>query len=56
VLQASNLGSPVTLADPKSVAACAYMDAARRLKGETIKMTIPTNKKSMFAGLFRRAA
>jgi septum site-determining protein MinD len=56
VLQASNLGSPVTLADPKSPAACAYLDAARRLKGETVKMTVPTNKKSMFAGFFRRAA
>ena len=31
-------------------------DAARRLKGETVKVTIPTNKKSMFSGLFRRAA
>jgi len=59
VLLASNLGSPVTLADPKSVAALAYVDAVRRLKGETVKMTIPTGKKSMFAGFwgfFRRAA
>ena len=56
MLLASNLGSPVTLADPKSAAATAYIDAARRLKGETVKLTIPTNKKSMFSGFFRRAA
>ena len=56
VLQASNVGSPVTLANPKSPAAHAYLDVARRLKGETVKMRIPTGKKKMFAGLFRRAA
>ena len=56
VLQASNVGSPITLANPKSPAAHAYLDVARRLKGETVKMTIPTGKKNIFAGLFRRAA
>jgi septum site-determining protein MinD len=56
VLQASNVGTPITLADPTSMAAQAYHDAARRLKGETVKMTIPTNKKGLFGGLFRRAA
>ena len=56
VLQASNLGSPVTLSDPRGVPARAYVDAVRRLKGETVEMMIPTSKKSLFGGLFRRAA
>jgi len=34
----------------------ASIDAARRLKGETVKLTIPTSRRSMFAGFFRRAA
>lgn len=55
VLQASNLGSPITLSEPDSAAAMAYADAARRLTGKNIPMTIPTQKKSFF-GLFRRAA
>jgi septum site-determining protein MinD len=56
VLQASNLGAPITLADPDSGPAKAYVDAARRLKGEKVPMTIPTGKKGFFGGLFRRAA
>jgi len=56
VLQASNVGSPITLAEPDSPAAMAYVDAARRLKGEKVPMTIPTPKKGLFGGLFRRAA
>lgn len=56
VLQASNVGSPITLAEPDSLAAMAYADAARRLKGEKVPMTIPTAKKGLFSGLFRRAA
>jgi septum site-determining protein MinD len=56
VLQASNLGAPITLAEPDSPAARAYLDAARRLKGEKVAMTIPTQKKGLFGGLFRRAA
>jgi septum site-determining protein MinD len=56
VLQASNVGSPITLAEPDSPAAMAYADAARRLKGEKVPMTIPTAKKGLFGGLFRRAA
>jgi len=54
VLKASNLGSPVTLADPTSVPARAYADAARRLMGETVAMEIPTDKKSLFGKLFGR--
>ena len=54
VLKASNLGSPVTLADPTSAPARAYADAARRLMGETVAMEIPTDKKSLFGKLFGR--
>jgi septum site-determining protein MinD len=56
VLQASNLGSPVVLSDPKSPSARAYIDAARRLKGESVEMIVPTSRKSFLGGLFRRAA
>src|SRR3954464_13762704 len=38
VLRASNLGTPVTLANPASAPAKAYLDAARRLKGETVEL------------------
>jgi len=44
----------VTLADPTSVPARAYADAARRLMGETVAMEIPTDKKSLFGKLFGR--
>jgi septum site-determining protein MinD len=52
VLRASNLGSPVTLSDPTTPAARAYLDAARKLKGETIPMAIPGDKKGLFERLF----
>jgi septum site-determining protein MinD len=54
VLRASNLGSPVTLAAPTSAPARAYFDAARRLLGETIDMTVPTDKKGLMSKLFGR--
>lgn len=56
VLKASNVGSPITLADPQSASARAYMDAARRLRGDSIEMTIPMEKKGFFGSLFGRAA
>ena len=56
VLKASNVGAPVTLANPDSGPARAYVDAVHRLKGESVAMTIPTDKKGLFGGLFRRAA
>ncbi len=56
VLKASNLGLPVVLADPASNSARAYADAARRIKGESVEMAVPTVKKGLFGGLFRRAA
>ena len=54
VLKASNVGAPVTLADPTSVPARAYMDAVRRLQGQTVEMVIPGEKKGLFGKLFGR--
>ena len=54
VLRASNLGSPVTLADPTSAPARAYADAVRRLMGEKVAMMVPSGKKSLFGKLFGR--
>jgi septum site-determining protein MinD len=56
VLRASNVGSPVTLSDPGSAPARAYMDAANRLKGQEIPMTIPTERRRIFDKLFGRRA
>jgi septum site-determining protein MinD len=57
VLRASNLGSPVTLNAPESAPARAYFDAARRLRGETLDMSVPSDRKGLFAKLFNwRAA
>ncbi len=54
VLRASNLGAPVTLADPTSAPARAYTDAARRLLGEKLAMSVPSGKKSLLSKLFGR--
>ncbi len=54
VLRASNLGAPVTLADPTSAPARAYTDAVRRLLGEKLAMSVPSGKKSLFGKLFGR--
>ncbi len=56
VLRASNLGTPVTLGDASSAPAIAYKDAARRLAGEQVAMTIPGEKKSLFGKIFGRRA
>jgi septum site-determining protein MinD len=56
VLRASNLGTPVSLSNVESAPARAYKDAARRLSGESIEMTIPTDKKSLLNKLFGRRA
>ncbi|MGH6922919.1 MAG: septum site-determining protein MinD [Propylenella sp.] len=56
VLRASNLGAPVTIANPMSAAARAYSDAAKRLAGETVVLTIPTDRRSFFGKLFTRRA
>jgi len=56
VLHASNLGSPVTLNNPASAPARAYRDAARRLRGESVPISIPSERKGLFDKLFRRSA
>lgn len=56
VLKASNLGSPVTINAPMSSPARAYRDAAKRLNGEEVEMTIPSGKKNLLGRLFGRRA
>src|SRR6476619_5989622 len=56
VLRASNLGSPVTLNNAASAPARAYLDAARRLKGDDVPMAIPSDRNGLFDKLFGRRA
>jgi septum site-determining protein MinD len=56
VLRASNLGAPVTLNNATSAAARAYLDAARRLKGDEVPMSIPSDRKGLLDKLFGRRA
>ena len=56
VLRASNVGCPVTMNNPLSAPARAYIDAARRLKGETVAMSVPSDRKSLLNKLFTRRA
>lgn len=54
VLRSSNLGAPVTLGSPNSAAARAYLDAVRKLQGETIVEV--QKQRSLFSKLFARRA
>jgi len=56
VPRSSNLGAPVPLCSPASAPARAYCDAARRLKGEAVPMTVPREAKHLLGRLFRRRA
>ena len=56
VLHASNMGLPVTLNNPASAPARAYADAARRLQGEQIPLTVPSEKATLFSKLLGRRA
>jgi septum site-determining protein MinD len=57
VLRASNIGTPVTLASPQSRPARAYLDAARRLRGEAVgEIEVPVEKQGILARLFARRA
>jgi septum site-determining protein MinD len=56
VLRASNMGSPVTISNAMSGPARAYLDAARRLKGDDVPMNIPSDRKGLFDKLFGRRA
>jgi septum site-determining protein MinD len=55
ILRASNVGAPVTLNNPASAPARAYTEAAKRLTGEDISMTIPA-KPNLLTKLFGRRA
>src|SRR3981081_4105989 len=56
VLRPSNVGSPVTLNNAASAPARAYMDAVRRLVGETVSMMVPVERKGLMNRLLRRRA
>jgi septum site-determining protein MinD len=56
VLRASNIGSPVTISNRTSAPARAYLDASRRLLGENLPMTVPSDRKGLFDKLFGRRA
>ena len=56
VLRASNLGAPITVCGRDSAPSRAYFDAARRLSGETVAMTIPSDSKSLLTRLLGRRA
>ena len=56
ILRASNLGAPVTMNAAGGQAALAYLEAARRLGGETVPVAIPDGKKTFFTRLFGRRA
>ena len=56
VLRASNVGSPVTLSNPASAPARAYLDATRRLLGEKIDMSVPAERVGLMNRLLGRRA
>src|SRR5436305_9368850 len=56
VLRASNIGTPVTISNAASAPARAYLDAARRLRGEEVPMSIPSERKRLLDKLFGRRA
>jgi septum site-determining protein MinD len=56
VLRASNIGQPVTVSDSTSAPGRAYIDAAMRLTGQDVPMTIPTERRGFFDKLFGRKA
>ncbi len=45
---------PVTLNNPDSAPARAYFDAARRLRGETVDVVVPLDRKGLIGRLFGR--
>ena len=56
VLRASNLGQPVTLSNAASAPARAYLDAAKRLQGESVAMRVPGQRRGLIGKLFGRRA
>jgi septum site-determining protein MinD len=56
VLTASNMGAPVTVHNPASAPAVAYMEAARRLLGEDVPFNAPAQRQGLLSRLFGRKA
>ncbi len=56
VLRASNIGSPVTLADSRSAPAMAYFDAARRAGWRRTACRRSGRKRGIFGKIFGRRA
>jgi septum site-determining protein MinD len=54
VLKASNMGVPVTLNSPEAPPARAYADAVKRLRGETVEIVVPQERRSFVDRLFGR--
>jgi septum site-determining protein MinD len=51
VLRASNLGAPLTVCARESDISRAYVDAARRISGDQVEMTVPGRNKGLFTKL-----
>jgi septum site-determining protein MinD len=56
ILRASNVGAPITISAATSQAGRAYDDAARRLAGETVPMSIPGERRSFLDRVLGRRA
>ena len=56
VLRASNVGSPIVLHNAACAPARAYNDAAQRLCGVDLAMSIHSDQKSLFRKFFGRRA
>jgi septum site-determining protein MinD len=54
VLRASNVGCPVTLNAPESPPARAYAEAVKRLRGETLKVSVPPMRVGLVSRLLGR--
>jgi septum site-determining protein MinD len=50
------MGCPVTLHNPESSPARAYVEAARRLLGEKIEITTPSERRGFMSRIFGRKA
>jgi hypothetical protein len=55
-LLALEIFAPITICGHQSAAARAYTDTARRLSGDEVAMTIPSDKKGLLNRLFGRRA
>ena len=55
-VESTSFGTPVTLSNRLSAPARAYIEAARRLQGEDVSMTVPRQKRGLLDKLFGRRA